>query len=67
MVVCGFQSFQADAPFYVFERVHFRNRIVEEDIELILKESIRINSQDKDKDDIRLNTKLFRKKILLFP
>ncbi|MGY4384648.1 hypothetical protein ACVWYN_001674 [Pedobacter sp. UYP24] len=43
---CGFQEFVASAPCEASELVHFRKRIGESGIELIFKESIRINGDD---------------------
>lgn len=60
---CGFQSFQAGAPCNASELVHFRNRIGEAGIELIFKESIRINGQDGDEDDISVDTTVQEKNI----
>ena len=50
---CGMESFSIAAPFAASELVHFRHRIGEVGIELILKESIRINLviEDKKKDE----------------
>lgn len=46
---CGEQSIQTSAPCTPTELVEFRKRIGEEGVELILKESIRVND---DHDDI---------------
>ena len=54
---CGSQMFSCEAPCAASELVHFRHRIGEEGVELILKESIRVNVEledrrkDKDKKD----------------
>ena len=50
---CGMESFSTAAPCAASELVHFRHRIGEVGIELILKESIRINLviEDKKKDE----------------
>ena len=50
---CGMESFSIAAPCAASELVHFRHRIGEVGIELILKESIRINLviEDKKKDE----------------
>ena len=55
---CGEQSFTTAAPCAASELVHFRKRIKEEGMELILKESIRVNlaiedarKSEKDKDE----------------
>lgn len=50
---CGMESFSIAAPCAASELVHFRHRIGEVGIELILKESIRINLviEDRKKDE----------------
>ena len=50
---CGMEAFSISAPCASSELVHFRHRIGDEGIELILKESIRINLEieDKKKED----------------
>jgi len=48
---CGMEEFSIVPPCEASELVHFRNRIGEEGIELILKESIAINNGDNDDDD----------------
>ena len=52
---CGLEAFSTSAPCASSELVHFRHRIGEEGVELILKESIRINlaieDRKKEKDD----------------
>jgi len=45
---CGEQSFTTAAPCAASELVHFRKRIKEEGVELILKESIRVNLSIED-------------------
>lgn len=45
---CGMDAFSIASPCEASELVHFRNRIGEEGIELILKESILINNDDDD-------------------
>lgn len=45
---CGKQAFGFEAPCAASELVHFRHRIGEEGVELIFKESIRINKQMED-------------------
>lgn len=45
---CGEVYFSKDAPCASSELVHFRNRIGEEGIELILQESIRVNRDEQD-------------------
>lgn len=53
---CGENAFVAAPPCEASELVHFRNRIGEQGIELILKESIRINGDDADDDNINVDT-----------
>lgn len=50
---CGMESFGISSPCASSELVHFRHRIGEQGVELILKESIRINLaiEDKKKED----------------
>ena len=48
---CGMEEFSIAPPCEASELVHFRNRIGEEGIELILKESIAINKDDHDGND----------------
>ena len=43
---CGMTQFSTKAPCNATELVHFRHRIGEQGIELILKESIRVNEKD---------------------
>lgn len=57
---CGLESFGTSAPCASSELVHFRHRIGEEGVELILKESIRINlavEERKNKNEDRRNGK----------
>lgn len=49
---CGCKEFINAAPYEASELLHFRKRIGEKGIELILKESIRINGEDSNDDDI---------------
>jgi transposase, IS5 family len=53
---CGETSFGCSVPCEASELVHFRKRIGEEGIELILQESIRINGGDKDDDHVSVDT-----------
>ncbi len=46
---CGLEAFSTSAPCASSELVHFRHRIGEEGVELILKESIRINLAMEDR------------------
>ena len=50
---CGLEAFSTSAPCASSELVHFRHRIGEEGVELILKESIRINlaMEDRKKEE----------------
>ena len=45
---CGMTQFSAQPPCEASELVHFRHRVGEEGIELILKESIRVNDEDEN-------------------
>jgi len=63
---CGLQEFIATVPCEASELVHFRHRIGEAGIELIFKESIRINGDDSD-DRMLISIQPFRRKRLLFP
>ena len=47
---CGGLEFMPKQPCDASELVHFRNRIGEEGIELILAESIRVNTDHDDED-----------------
>lgn len=60
---CGENAFVAAPPCEASELVHFRNRIGEQGIELILKESIRINGDDADDDNINVDTTVQEKNI----
>ena len=60
---CGEKSFVAGAPCDASELVHFRKRIGEDGIELILKESIRINGEDSNDDNINIDTTVQEKNI----
>ena len=60
---CGEKSFVVGAPCEASELVHFRKRIGEDGIELILKESIRINGEDSDDDNINIDTTVQEKNI----
>lgn len=59
----GEQSFTPDIPCVPTELVEFRKRIGEEGIELILKESIRINGKDADDDNLSGDTTVQEKNI----
>lgn len=60
---CGENSFVAVPPCQSSELVHFRNRIGEKGIELILKESIRINGDDANDSNINIDTTVQEKNI----
>lgn len=60
---CGETAFVAAPPCEASELVHFRNRIGEQGIELILKESIRINGDDAHDDNINVDTTVQEKNI----
>lgn len=60
---CGETSFVSGAPCEASELVHFRHRIGEEGVELILKESIRINGDDANDDNVNVDTTVQEKNI----
>jgi IS5 family transposase len=60
---CGETSFVAGVPCEASELVHFRHRIGEKGIELILKESIRINGEDSNDDHVNIDTTVQEKNI----
>src|SRR5690606_37354830 len=60
---CGFQEFVASAPCEASELVHFRKRIGESGIELIFRESIRINGDDSNDDEVNADTTVQEKNI----
>jgi transposase, IS5 family len=59
----GATSFVAAPPCEASELVHFRKRIGEQGIELILKESIRINGDDSNDPDVSIDTTVQEKNI----
>lgn len=59
----GEQCFAAKEPCEASELVHFRKRIGEEGIELILKESIRMNGNDSNDGDVSVDTTVQEKNI----
>ena len=61
--LCGKSEFVAKVPCEASELVHFRNRIGEQGIELILKESIRINGDDRFDPDVNIDTTVQEKNI----
>lgn len=60
---CGETSFVCSSPCDASELVHFRHRIGEKGIELILKESIRVNGKDGDDDHVSIDTTVQEKNI----
>lgn len=60
---CGQQEFVSAAPCEASELVHFRKRIGESGIELILKESIRINGDDSNDGHVSVDTTVQEKNI----
>ena len=59
----GEKSYACGAPCEASELVHFRNRIGEQGIELILKESIRINGKDGREQEATTDTTVQEKNI----
>lgn len=59
----GETSYACGVPCEASELVHFRNRIGEEGIELILKESIRVNGKDGDDGHVSIDTTVQEKNI----
>lgn len=59
----GEKQYACAAPCQASELVHFRNRIGTEGIELILKESIRINGKDAEEQDATTDTTVQEKNI----
>lgn len=59
----GFTSFASGVPCEASELVHFRKRIGQEGMELILKESIRINGDDSHDPDVSVDTTVQEKNI----
>jgi IS5 family transposase len=60
---CGEQEFQPHVPCEASELVHFRHRIGKEGVELILRESIRINGKDSNDKDVYIDTTVQEKNI----
>ena len=63
---CGETTFVPNVPCNASELVHFRKRIGEAGIELILQESIRINGKDSDDDNVNVDTTV-QEKDITFP
>ena len=59
----GEKSYACGVPCEASELVHFRNRIGEEGIELILKESIRVNGDDSSDGHVSVDTTVQEKNI----
>lgn len=59
----GERSYACGVPCEASELVHFRNRIGEEGIELILKESIRVNGDDSNDPSVSVDTTVQEKNI----
>jgi IS5 family transposase len=60
---CGETNFVPSQPCEASELVHFRNRIGTSGVELILKESIRINGKDSNEPNIKVDTTVQEKNI----
>ena len=60
---CGESSFVCGVPCEASELVHFRHRIGEKGVELILQESIRINGKDSHDDTVSIDTTVQEKNI----
>ena len=60
---CGLQQFSTDSPCASSDLTQFRKRIGEAGIELIFKESIRINGKDGDDSDVSVDTTVQEKNI----
>ena len=60
---CGESSFVCGVPCEASELVHFRHRIGEKGVELILQESIRINGKDSEDDTVSIDTTVQEKNI----
>jgi transposase, IS5 family len=60
---CGESSFVCGKPCEASELVHFRKRIGEQGIEMILKESIRVNGDDKDDRQVSVDSTVQEKNI----
>jgi IS5 family transposase len=59
----GETSYACGVPCEASELVHFRNRIGEEGVELILKESIRVNGDDAEEGHVSVDTTVQEKNI----
>jgi len=63
---CGMDSFCSSAPCASSELVHFRKRIGESGVELIFKESIRVNGDDSNDPHVNVDTTV-QEKHITFP
>jgi IS5 family transposase len=59
----GERAYACGVPCEASELVHFRHRIGEEGVELILKESIRVNGDDSDDPNVSVDTTVQEKNI----
>jgi transposase, IS5 family len=60
---CGEESFVNKPPCEASELVHFRNRIGKEGMEMIFRESVRINGKDSDEGQVVVDTTVQEKNI----
>lgn len=60
---CGFEEFVSASPCVSSELDHFRNRIGESGMELIFKESIRVNGDDGDEPHVNVDTTVQSKNV----
>lgn len=60
---CGMEMFDSAAPCAASELVHFRKRIGEKGMELILRESIRVNGDDSHDPHVNVDTTVQEKNI----
>jgi len=60
---CGQQDFIPSAPCEASDLVHFRKRIGQSGVELILKESIRINGKDAEEEEVSIDSTVQEKNI----
>ena len=60
---CGESTFVCGVPCEASELVHFRHRIGEKGVELILQESIRVNGKDSHDDTVSIDTTVQEKNI----
>jgi len=60
---CGLEMFDSNPPCAASEMVHFRKRIGEKGIELIFRESIRVNGDDSNDPHVNVDTTVQEKNI----